>query len=104
MPDGGLLIIEHFKDVLKAQNVEGVFHLGRETAYLDVSAPVAHLFDEAHENAQSSGRYVGELFAIDHNTDTTRVDGLLNLILELRGGVGVNKPLDRDDGQSVFDG
>src|SRR5262245_34152304 len=97
MPKGGLLIVEHFKNVLKAQNLESVSDLGRESANLDVAAAVADLFDEAHEDAQTGGRDVVELFAVDHDANTPRVDGLLNRVLELRRSVGVHKAFERDD-------
>src|SRR5262245_14136960 len=54
-PKGGRLIVEHFKNVLKAQNFERVFDPGREAANLDVAAAVANLFYEAHEDAQAGG-------------------------------------------------
>src|SRR5215475_14553517 len=70
-PKGGRLIVEHFKNVLKAQNFERVFDLGREAANLDVAAAVAHLFDEAHKNAQAGRRDVVELFAVDRSEEHT---------------------------------
>src|SRR5262245_35841525 len=95
--ESGLLVVEHFKNVLKAQNLERVFDLGREAADLDVPAAVAHFFDEAHKNAKAGGRDVVELFAVDHDAYAAAVNGLLNRVLELRGGVSVHKPLERDD-------
>src|SRR5262245_28455612 len=94
---GGLLIVEHFENVLKAQNFEGVSDLGRESANLDVPAAVAHFFDKAHKYAQAGGRDVVELFAVDHDANAPGVHGLLNRVLELRGGVRVDKAFERDD-------
>src|SRR5215831_1852640 len=97
MLKSGLLIVEHFKNVLEAQNLERVSDLGREAANLDVAAVVAHLFDEAHEDAQTCGRDVVELFTVDHDAKAPRVNRLLNRVLELGRGVGVHKALERDD-------
>jgi hypothetical protein len=93
----GLLIVEHFKNVLKAQNLERVFDFGREAANLDVAAAVSNLFDEAHEDAQAGGRDVVELFTVDHDAKAPRVNRLLNRVLELGRSVGVHKALERDD-------
>src|SRR5262245_14327865 len=97
IPESGLLIVEHFKNVLKAQNLERVSDLGREAANLDVAAAVANLFDETHEDAQAGGRDVVELFAVDHDANAPRVDGFLNRVLELRRRMGVHKSFERDD-------
>src|SRR5215813_11616661 len=93
----GLLIVEHFKNVLKAQNLESVFDLGREAANLDVAAAVTHLFDEAHEDAKAGRRDVVELFTVDHDAKAPRVNRLLNRVLELGRSVGVHKAFERDD-------
>src|SRR5262249_44413671 len=66
MLKSSLLIVEHFKNILKAQNLECVSDFGREAANLDVAASVAHLLDEAHKDPQTGGRDIVELFAVDH--------------------------------------
>src|SRR5688572_5211962 len=93
----GLLIVEHFKNILKAQNLESVSDLWREAAYLDVAATVAHLFYETHKHAQTCGRNVVEFFAVDQDANTSGIHSLLNRVLELRRRVGVHEPFERDD-------
>jgi len=91
------LIVKHFKNVLKAQNIECVFDLGDKAADFDVAADFPNLFDEAHENSQSGGRDVTQLFAVNDDAVATGGDLRLNCVLELWSRVGVHKTFERDD-------
>jgi hypothetical protein len=100
--DSRRLIIEHFKEVLKTQNLECVFDLWRESANLDVATSLANLLDEAHKYTQTGRRDVIQLFAVDDYLVTAGLYLRLNGVFKLRRCVSVDEALEKYDRQTVI--
>jgi hypothetical protein len=102
--DSGRLIIEHFEEILKTQNLECMFDLRREAANLDVAASLANLLDKAHKNAETGRRDVIQLFAVDDDEVTPGINLGLNRVFKLWRRVSINKAFDGYDRKTVFNG
>jgi hypothetical protein len=86
---------------VEAEQLEHLLHLRDQAADLDVAPALPDLLDEAHEHAQTCRRDVGQLAAVDDESDPARVDLGLDGPLELRRGVGVDEPFEGQHGHLV---
>src|SRR5689334_9996279 len=86
---GSLLILEHFEDVLKTQNVKSVSDLRNQAADFDVPADLTDFLDEAHKDSQSCRRDVTQFGAVHDDAVTAGFDLGLNGVLEFRRGVRI---------------
>ena len=81
---------------MKPKYLEGVPHLGQQTADLDVTTRPANLFDETHEYSQPGRGDVPQLFTVDNQTMTSAHHLILYRRLELGRGMRINKTFQPD--------
>src|SRR5262249_18458384 len=100
--DSARLIVEHIENILKSQNLECVFDFRRQATDLDIAVSLAYFFDKTHKDTETGGRDVIELLAIDDDAIASGFNFCLDRFFELRSGMSINKTIERNDRQTLF--